>query len=141
MHLRIDTIEDALLRSSLKPVSPEEAGYLAAYGVAADNLHLGRDVAADAVNAVEIARAGWRRVADEARVRMQAVEIVCSDARAHRARVEGRAPDFEALAQPDWAATSARPWEPWPETDLIRIDTAGRSVESCLVELTGRLAA
>ncbi|MEM6903131.1 MAG: AAA family ATPase, partial [Pseudomonadota bacterium] len=51
-HLRIDTIEQAVQRSMLKVSEAEDAGYLAAYGIAGDNLRQGRIVIADSVNPI-----------------------------------------------------------------------------------------
>jgi len=140
VHLRVDMIEDAILRSSLKPASPEEAGYLAAYAQAEDNLKLGRDVVADAVNALEVAREGWRRAAMAANAEFFPVEIICTDAGAHKTRITERKPDLGALPMPDWTAVQERVWEPWAEDHVIRIETARRSVDSCLAELLQRLS-
>jgi hypothetical protein len=48
VHLRIDSIEQALRNSSATISGPE--GYLVAYALAEDNLRLGRTVIADSVN-------------------------------------------------------------------------------------------
>lgn len=55
VHLRIDTIEQALRRAG---IAPEEEGYAVAMALAHDQLVLGQRVIADAVNGVEQARRG-----------------------------------------------------------------------------------
>ncbi|MEO1101792.1 MAG: GNAT family N-acetyltransferase [Pseudomonadota bacterium] len=137
-HIRIDTIEDALLRSSLGIGQPEEAGYLAGYGLARDNLTSGRTVIADAVNAVEIARTGWREAAKAAGAKLVPVEILCSDIEAHQERIALRPWDLTALPSPDWQAVADRSWEPWPER-VIRIDTAGEATQASADRLIRRL--
>jgi predicted kinase len=59
VHLRIDTIEQAL-RETGSPVNGPE-GYVVAYGVAADNLRLGLSVVAHSVNPLQITRGDWCR--------------------------------------------------------------------------------
>ena len=51
VHLRIDSIEQALRNSYVTISGPE--GYVVAYAIAEDNLRLGRTVIADSVNPVE----------------------------------------------------------------------------------------
>jgi predicted kinase len=48
--LRIDSIEQAIKESGVVPRAMDDVGYRAAYAVAQDNLHLGRDVIGDSVN-------------------------------------------------------------------------------------------
>ena len=54
VYLRIDTIEQGLRDGGRGVKGPE--GYVAAYGVAADNLRLGLDVVADSVNPLQLTR-------------------------------------------------------------------------------------
>ena len=63
VHLRIDTIEQALRSATMGSDAFGTAGYVVGYGVAADNLRLGRTVVADAVNPLTSTRAAWREVA------------------------------------------------------------------------------
>lgn len=142
--LRIDSIEQGIRESVLQPASVEDAGYRAAYGVAADNLRLGRSVVADSVNPIAITRDAWHGVAAEAGVPCRDVEVVCSDQAAHRARVEGRAAGVPGLRLPTWADVQARDYEPWPlaerrGSERIVVDTAegtpGQAVERLLAAL------
>jgi predicted kinase len=71
VHLRIDTVEEAIIASNGLPVG--DAGYQVGYAVAEDNLRLGRVVIADAVNPLEATRDAWRDAA--ARAGVPSVEI------------------------------------------------------------------
>lgn len=137
VYLRIDSIEQGLRNSFAAIDDIADAGYRAAYGVAKDNLALGHRVVADSVNPIEITRAAWRAVANDADVAIVEVEVVCSDTVEHRSRVERRTSDIPDLALPDWATVAGRDYEPW-QPDIV-IDTAGRSVEDGLAELIARL--
>ena len=138
MHLRVDSIEHALAQSTLRIRPAEDAGYEAAYAVAADNLRLGRAVIADSVNPIELTRTAWRDVAASCDAPCMDVEIVCSDANEHRARVETRTPDMDGFELPTWGRVLARQYDPWQD-DRIVIDTAGISVDAATAELISRL--
>src|ERR1700729_2499064 len=58
--LRIDSIEQAIRKSSAGTGSVDDAGYRAAYAVAEDNLRLGRVVIGDSVNPWMLTRDAWR---------------------------------------------------------------------------------
>jgi len=134
VHVRVDSIEQAL-RDSGKIAGPmDDAGYRAAYAVAADNLRLGRTVIADSVNPLRLTRDAWRRVAAEAGAPAVEVETLCSDPAEHRRRVESRTSDIPGLRLPTWEEVAAREYHPWDRA-RIAIDTAGRTVEECVREL------
>jgi predicted kinase len=137
-YLRIDTMEQAIVRSSLGVPTAEEAGYLAGYAVAVDNLRLGRTVVADSVNSIGLSRTGWHDTAAEAGCTAMDVEVICSDPVEHRRRVETRAVDIEGLTQPTWQEVVDREYDPWDQDHVI-IDTAGRDVAQCIDELLARL--
>jgi predicted kinase len=120
VHVQIDTLEAAIAGSSLGHAA--EAGYLAGYAVAGDNLALGLNVVADSVNALEITRQAWRDTAMQARAQLLNVELICSDGGEHRARVEG-GPGRSA-----WTEIQARRVDPWT-TEPLRLDTAVLSVD------------
>ena len=130
-HVRIDTIEQALLRTSLGLTRPEEAGYVIGATVAADCLAAGVTVVADAVNAVDEARAGWRSVAGSART--VEVWLTCSDVDEHRRRVESRVADITGHRQPTWADVAAVDVDPWPGATVV--ETAGRAPADVLAEV------
>lgn len=136
-YLRIDTIEQAL--RDLCGVDVEGEGYRLAYRVAADNLALGLSVVADSCNPIALTRTEWRQVAEDRGARSVDIEVVCSDAAEHRRRVETRTSTIAALQLPSWEQVVAREYHPW-QTDRILIDTAGRTVDACLVELILELA-
>ena len=120
LHLRIDTIEQALRDKGLTVV---DEGYLVAYALAEDNLRLGLAVVADSVNPLQITRQAWRNVASRAGVKSLDVEIICSDKAEHRRRVESRKPDIVGLKPPTWAEVVAREYHAWDCAHLV-VDTA-----------------
>ena len=66
VHVRIDSIEQAIRESGVTVVTLDDAGYRVAYAVAEDNLRLGHVVVADSVNPLPITREGWLDVARRA---------------------------------------------------------------------------
>jgi predicted kinase len=128
MHLRIDSIEQAIRDSSAASGPVDDAGYRVAYAVAEDNLRIGRTVIADSVNPLRITRDAWTAVAERAGVRAMEIEIKCSDANEHRRRVETRATGIPGLRLPTWEEVAAREYHPWDSGPLV-IDTAGRTIE------------
>src|SRR5262245_34360511 len=72
VHLRIDSIEQAIRNSGVLRASIDDAGYRVGYALAEDHLRLGLVVIADSVNPLLITRAAWRDAA--ARTRTEAVE-------------------------------------------------------------------
>jgi predicted kinase len=139
VHLRIDTIECALLASLASGQSMEDLGYRVAYAIAEDNLRLGRIVVADSVNPLEITRQAWRSVAMRAGVNVVDVEVVCSDPVEHRRRVETRTSDIAGHELPNWQAVLRREYHFWTGPHLV-IDTAGKTVMQSLEELRPKLA-
>lgn len=135
VHLRIDSIEQALRDSHVTIAGPE--GYVVAYAIAEDNLRLGHTVIADSVNPVEVTRAAWRNVARRAGKRCIEIEIVCSDQAEHRRRVESRVADIVGHQLPTWQQVCAREYEPWPAG--IVIDTAGQPIKASVSALRERL--
>jgi len=125
VHLRIDSIEQALRKAGVKV---EGEGYSVAYAVAEDNLRLGRTVVADCVNPWPLTRDEWRSVAERAGVRAVIVEVVCSDVDEHRRRVESRSTDIAGHRLPTWTEVLERDYRPW-SCDHLVIDTALLDVE------------
>ena len=138
VHVRIDSIEQALRNSGLVKTSMDDAGYRVGYAVAGDNLRLGLIVIADSVNPLAVTRAAWREVAARAGKRAVEAEVVCSDPGEHRRRVESRVADIPGHALPTWADVGAREYEPW-DRNLIRIDTARTGVEQAVAILSSHL--
>lgn len=125
VHLRIDTIEQAVVQSSLAVSEAAEVGYTAAAGVARDNLNLGLSVVADCVNPVAESQAGWHATAAATGARIVEIRLVCSDPAEHRRRVEDRVADIAGHVQPTWATVSAAVLAPWPSA--TELDSAGRT--------------
>jgi predicted kinase len=139
VFLRIDSIEVALARSTLRIRPAEDAGYAAAQAVAADNLRAGLSVVADCVNDVASTRSAWADVAARSAARLLNVEVICSDAAEHRRRVEMRRPDLEGQVLPDWRAVASRAFEPWVESRLV-LDTAALVVAEAVERVVARSA-
>ena len=135
--VRVDSIESAVT-ATLAPVGTSPVGYVAAAQVGHDQLVAGRDVVIDAVNAVDVAREGWRRLAASTGARLQFVEVVCSDRAEHRRRVEGRGGDWPGHTPPTWDAVRSAPWEPFSDERLL-VDDLGDAqahVDAVLHHLT-----
>jgi predicted kinase len=137
-YLRIDTIEQAIsdFATMRQPITDE--GYRVAYAVAEDNLRLGRTVISDSVNPIQLSRDAWIGVAHRAHTRAAEVEVLCTDLRLHRQRVETRSADISGLRLPTWEEVISREYEPWERMHIV-IDTAGRSVAESVKELRGTL--
>jgi len=139
VYLRIDSIEQAIVNSSLDTDTAEEAGYLVGYAVAEDNLKLGRTVIADSVNSIELTRTAWLNVARNTQQKSVEVEVICSDPAIHRRRVETRTQDIDGLVGPTWQAVSEREYHGW-NRDRIVIDTSDKSLSQSLEDLMGRFS-
>ena len=135
--LRIDSIEQAIRDSGVLQRSIDDAGYRAAFAVAADNLRLGRIVVTDSVNDWMVTRDAWRDIGVRAGARVVEVEIICSDPEEHRRRIETRTSDVPGLILPDWEAVKERDYHPWNREHLT-IDTIGSSVDDCVDQVLQR---
>lgn len=141
--LAVDTVEAAMWRAGVG--GPEYSSVptgLAAYGVvqaqSGELIAAGHTVIADAVNAVEPARAAWRDLAAEHDVPIRWLEVTCSDPAAHRARLARRGTRYVGFAEPTWVTVESTRMDPWTDDRLV-LDTA-RSldglVEAALAYLT-----
>ena len=128
VHLRIDTIEQAMRNAGFTVSGPE--GYLAARDLARDNLRLGHTVIVDAVNPLAITRDYWRETAAQMKVKLVEIEVICSDKHEHRRRVESRPADISGHVLPTWQQVLDRHYEPWKTAYVV--DTAGRTVEQAV---------
>jgi len=135
-YLRIDTIEQTLRQ--LCAIEVQGEGYLLAYRVAADNLRLGTSVVADSCNPIELTRREWERVAGETGAQYVNIEVVCSDRREHRRRVETRPSTVAGLTLPTWRDVVEREYDGWT-VDRVVLDTCGRSERESLAELLAKL--
>lgn len=134
VHIRIDSIEQAIKRSLLRVEDVIDSGYQVGYALAMDNLRLGHTVVADSVNPIEITRSAWRKVAEDCASRYVEVEVVCSDKGEHKHRIETRESDILGLKQPSWQKVLERDYEAWTSAHIV-LDTAGKTIDSSMQEL------
>ncbi|MEA5365028.1 AAA family ATPase [Amycolatopsis sp., V23-08] len=125
-YLRVDTIEQAIVRSTplTNPVGP--VGYVVAYDVAADLLRTGVSVIAECVNSLAVTRDAWRDTGTACGARVLETEIVCSDPAEHRRRAETRDTGIPGHVPPTWRQIVDREYEPWTRDRLV-VDTAALS--------------
>ena len=135
MHLRIDTIEQAMRDAGQTVAGPE--GYLVARDVARENLRLGLSVIVDAVNPIAYTRELWPDVAAATAARLVEIELVCSDMGEHRRRVETRTVDVDGLRLPTWQDVLDREYEPWGTATTF--DTGYCTVDHCVAAIDARL--
>ncbi len=131
VHLRIDTIEQAMRNAGLQVSGPE--GYLAARNLAEDNLRIGHTVIVDSVNPIAITRNYWHANAARLAIDLVEIEVVCSDKRQHRQRVESRVSDVRGLILPTWQQVLDRRYEPWTTAHVV--DTSGRTLEETVSQV------
>jgi predicted kinase len=123
---RIDTIEQAMRDAGVWVEGP--AGYVVAYSLASDNLRLGLPVVVDSVNPLPVTRDAWREVAKRLGQPFVEIEVVCSDEREHRRRVESRSSDIPGHTPPTWDEVQKREYHAWEAADIV-IDTASRTLD------------
>jgi predicted kinase len=136
--LRIDSIEQGIRASSAVLGDLADAGYRAAYAAAEDNLRLGHIVVSDSVNPWMLTRNAWRDAGLRAGAKVIEIEIICSDVKEHRNRVETRRSEVEGLVLPDWKSVINRDYHPW-DREPLTIDTAGRDVRDCVATIRAAL--
>jgi predicted kinase len=134
VHVRIDTIEQAVVRSGAasRPLGP--VGYVVGYAIAEDHLRQGLTVVADSVNPLQATRDAWCDIARSTGSDFVEVEVVCSDPVEHRKRATSRSVDIPGLTPPGWRAIVESDYEPWHRSPVV-IDTAGRFIAACVREL------
>lgn len=138
LHLRIDSIEQAIRSSGVVSQPLNDVGYRVAYAIAEDNLRIGRTVIADSVNPLHLTREAWVSVANRVRVRAIEIEVKCSDVNEHRRRVETRTADIVGLKLPTWEEVVHREYHPWDREHFV-VDTAGRTVRQNVEEIRQQL--
>jgi predicted kinase len=138
----VDPIESAILRAGIEADQPTGlAAYLVAEQIARKELLAGRTVIVDAVNAGEAARLQWRDLAAEAEARLRVVEVVCTDERIHRERLEKRERGLPHLEETTWRAVeqSLEGYAPWigpcaslPRVTIDSVESLGVNVDAAL---------
>lgn len=131
VHVRIDSIEQAIGDCRATDASLNEAGYRVGYAVAADNLRLGLNVIADSVNPLRVTRNAWVEVARRVQTNFVEIEVICSDTREHRKRIETRTTDIPGLRTLTWQDVTSRDCDVWERKHLV-LDTALQSVDECI---------
>ncbi|NOU49067.1 AAA family ATPase [Pseudoalteromonas sp. JBTF-M23] len=126
VYLRIDTIEQTLKNHAIKQIYDE--GYQVASTIASENLKLGQSVVADSTNPVNESRELWRNTAISASAQFIEIEIICSDLKEHKQRIETRVSDIPELQLPTWKSVIEREYHQWT-TERVVVDTAGRTLE------------
>lgn len=140
VHVRVDTIEQAVRSCGVLAADIGPAGYLAAYGVAEDNLRVGRTVIADSVNPLAVTRDAWRAIGERLAVGVVEVEVVCCDRVEHRRRVETRTSDIAGLRLPTWQQVVERDYEAWDRAHVV-VDTSTKPADELVTALVSRLSA
>ncbi|GAA4368216.1 AAA family ATPase [Agromyces bauzanensis] len=138
----VDPIESAILRAGIDADQPTGlAAYLVAEQIAEKELESGRTVIVDAVNAAEAARLQWRDLADRTDVRLRVIEVVCSDERLHRDRLEKRERGLPHLDETTWRAVeqSLEGYAAWsgpssalPRVTIDSVGSLGSNVDAAL---------
>jgi predicted kinase len=139
VHLRIDSIEDAIREAATSDRPVEEVGYRVAYAIAEDNLRVGRTIIADSVNPLQLTRDAWLTVAKRAGVTAVEIEVRCSAPEEHRRRIEARAAETPGLKMPTWADVVAREHHPWDRDHLV-IDSANGTIDENVCAIRAALA-
>ena len=139
VHIRIDTIEQAIRDAGSLEGPMNDAGYRVGYAVAEDNLRLGRTVIGDSVNPWRLTREAWHGAARRAGKPFVDVECACSDQTEHRRRVETRPADIAGFKLPTWEEVITRDYHPW-DSDHIVIDTAVESISAAVDRIARALA-
>lgn len=112
----VDPLESAILSAGIGADQPTGlAAYLVAETIADAVVAGSGGIVVDAVNAVEPAREQWVKLAARRGVDIRFVEVICSDAEVHKARLEARYRQLAHIAEPSWHAVeqSLDEWEPW----------------------------
>ena len=79
-------------------------------------------------------------LARDAQARCINIEVICSDEREHRRRIETRSSSIAGLVLPTWEAVLRREHDAWTRERMV-IDTARKTENECFEELLNRLAA
>ncbi|WP_152393128.1 AAA family ATPase [Paenibacillus guangzhouensis] len=135
-YLRVDVVEQAMRVAGTWVDGP--AGYIVCYELASQNLRLGLDVIADTVNPIHVTRQGWREVAESLDLPYVEIEVICSDEREHRYRIETRTSDIPNFVLPTWEKVISRDYDVWDRDHLV-IDTAHHTVAESLTMLREQL--
>jgi predicted kinase len=132
--LRVDSIEQAIVRATslVQPVG--NVGYVVGYALAGDQLRNGLSVVADSVNPLAVTREAWRETGLSQGASVVEVEVICSDPVEHRRRAENRTVDITDLILPTWQEIVDRDYQAWDRAHLV-LDTSVMSVQDCVATI------
>ena len=88
----------------------------------------------DCCNPWALTRKEWENVATREQCAFCNIEIVCTDKKEHRKRVEELISDIDGFAHPSWQEVMSRDYQEWT-TERIVIDSSLKDIESCVREL------
>ena len=118
--IELDHLEAALMRHG---ISRDELGWggYERTAVALDNLALGHSVVLDSVGWTNAVRHRWAALAAEHGAAFRPIEVICSDERMYRARVEQPRRSLDGLPETTWedVKQAAKRYEPWDSERLI----------------------
>ena len=119
--VELDHLEAALMRHGVGGEELGWGGYDMITAVALDNLALGHSVMLDAVGWTNGVRHGWAGMAAEHGAAFRPIEVICSDERAHRARVEQRRRSLDGFPETTWedVKQAATRYEAWDRDRLV----------------------
>ncbi|MFJ4376466.1 AAA family ATPase [Pseudomonas japonica] len=140
LYLRIDSIEQAIRDAAVLVEDVGTSGYRVAGALALANLRLGHRLVVDCVNPVAESRRAWAEIAEQAGVALVDIQVICSDPREHRRRVESRQADIPGLTPPDWQSVLNHDYQPWTEPPFT-VDSARLGVPEAVEAILARLAA
>jgi predicted kinase len=132
--LRVDSIEQAILRATSLVQTVGTVGYVVGYAIAGDQLRNGLSVVADSVKPLAVTREAWRKTGLSLGACVVEVEVICSDPVAHRRRVESRTVDITDLTLPTWQEIVDRDYHVWDRAHLV-LDTSVTSVQDCVATI------
>ena len=132
VYFRLDTIEHGI--RELCSFNVQGEGYGLTYRIVADNLRIGNSVVVDCCNPWALTRKEWENVATREQCAFCNIEIVCTDKKEHRKRVEELISDIDGFAHPSWQEVMSRDYQEWT-TERIVIDSSLKYIESCVREL------
>lgn len=139
--LRVDAIEAAMWKYGIPPEQSGIAAYSVMHAIAVPNLRRGQTVLADAVSAVEPARAGWVSAAQEAGAELRVIEVVCPDREEHRRRVEQRVNDLPDFTLPTWDDVQRAEEQYEPRTDERLVVDSTHPLEQTVLDALAFLGA
>jgi hypothetical protein len=76
----------------------------------------------------------WNDVAENNDCICVNIEVICSDEKEHKKRIQIRASEIERLKLPTWEEVKNKEFNLWT-TEKITIDTANKSIEASAKEL------